>query len=227
MTIVNEAAAAPLWVALAPWFTALAALAAAVITARAVLRANARTVFVDAVTKERAQWRADVRAATEKLAERTLGLPDGKAEDLHACRTAIRLRLNPLGGEANPLDRFLLDALRRHEEACGAGEWDEAVLRLRQLEGGIQLLLKSEWEKSKREARNGEVETDEAKLAASKQALELATKAFLASRAREDLGRHFTGPSDRRGKGRIRRARRPGRLAARLARGLLGRILER
>src|SRR4051794_33593177 len=89
------------------------------IAAQASLAINDKAVFVDAVTKERATWRAEMRTAVASLIARLRASGAGIALDFmeaQRLRAEIVLRLNPAGRsddqavrDAHPHDRDLHD----------------------------------------------------------------------------------------------------------------------
>jgi hypothetical protein len=152
------------------YFTARNAMAMNEATVRASTEATSKTVFVESITKERGQWRQDLRNATADLGctlQRLLSSGDDHLPDFQRHRISVRLRLNPIGGEKNRLDQNIMDGLdrlqellavtrRRRQRTAIEGEMSE-------IEKNVQALLKQEWQKSKNEALAGKL-TDEAPL---------------------------------------------------------------
>lgn len=121
-----------------------------------------RNLLVETVTKERAAWRQEVRAATLELS-RTVLSSIGQASlssttAVHQQRLAITLRLNPSRADKHRLDREISDALHALELALERQQQVEARTQLRLVEEKVQKLLKQEWDKSKKEARTGKLE---------------------------------------------------------------------
>ena len=187
--VVGGVAASDWWTAAVPFMAVAATLLAAALAAWAALWVNGRTVFVDAVTKERAEWRADLREATAKLVGITHQWVKTREEgELHAVRTAIRLRLNPIGGNRHPLDQVLLEALWEHESAQYCRDVQKALTSLAIIQRGVQLLLKSEWEKSKNEARDGRLAAGGTDRETARQDLDAARRRFLSGQAKGTPG---------------------------------------
>lgn len=136
------------------------------ITAQASQAINDKTVFVDAVTKERATWRAELRTAAASLIARLRVSGAGTALDFmeaQRLRAEIILRLNPAGRsddqavrDAHPHDRDLHKILDELWADSGVPGEDYTALATR-LERSVQELLKQEWSVSKREAVTGEI----------------------------------------------------------------------
>ena len=146
--------------------TAAAAFAGAALAGWIALRTSRKTLFVTTVTKERAEWRRDLRIATAELvtlAHVALSNPQETLSDLHERRVSVRLRVNPRGGSAHPLDQAIMDSLAQLPEllrpALGAApDASEVLACLETLERNVQQLLKTEWDKSKLEARTGRLQ---------------------------------------------------------------------
>lgn len=123
-----------------------------------------KTLFVNTVTKERAEWRADLRAAVGDLVKRVeLALNDETRSlaEVHESRVAVRLRLNPSDAAAHVLDRLILEALEKlpGQLRPASGVIDRAKVKgtVARIECCAQRLLKKEWDKSKNEARTGDL----------------------------------------------------------------------
>lgn len=136
------------------------------IAAQANQAINDKTVFVDTVTKERATWRSDLRAAAASLVALLRASGAGNKFDLleaHRLRAEIVLRLNPAGRSADqavrdkhPHDRDLHMILDELWTDSGTPRETHTELAAR-LERSVQELLKQEWSVSKREAITGEI----------------------------------------------------------------------
>lgn len=139
---------------------------AADISAKAETKTNDKTVFVGSVTAERATWRSEMRASTSFLVGQLRSSASGVEVEwspIFETISEISLRLNPSGRSTiddernkHPLDRDIHVVL---EEILGsthktAVEHSEFAARL---ENNVALLLKREWEVSKREAEEGVV----------------------------------------------------------------------
>lgn len=140
------------------------AMAIAQVGANAVIDTNSKTVLVEAVTAERAEWRTEMRALTAELAtllrsaERCLPVDWGRVDRL---RAELRLRLNPVGrepappaGDTHDLDRRLHSTLADVGTMVVGGQVTSTSTAAR-LEDDMADLLKAEWEKSKCEAESG------------------------------------------------------------------------
>lgn len=128
---------------------------------------TAKTVLVQTVTAERAVWRAEMRDKTERLAtmlrshERGGVGPDWEQVDL--LRIGIRLRLNPIGRTApadcvdtHSADRSVHQVLE-DIAISGKSGTEQHVALANRIEEHMASLLKSEWDKSKREAVSGKL----------------------------------------------------------------------
>jgi hypothetical protein len=128
---------------------------------------TAKTVLVQTVTAERAKWRAEMRDQTERLAALLHAHERGGSkadwEHVDRLRTGIRLRLNPAGrtpspagGDTHDADRAVHHVLDAIATAGKSGTTSHAALA-DQLEEHMAVLLKGEWDKSKREAVSGKL----------------------------------------------------------------------
>lgn len=125
-----------------------------------------KTVFVDAVTKERATWRSELREAAASLIAMLRLSGAGEPFDrlkVQRLRAQIVLRLNPAGREgdertrnAHPHDRALHGTLEEVWTSDGTPDERHTDVAAR-LEKSVQLLLKQEWTVSKREAAEGRI----------------------------------------------------------------------
>lgn len=145
--------------------TACAAFAGAALAAWVALRTSQKTLFVNTVTKERAEWRRDLRLVTAELvtlAHVALNNPLETLTDLHERRVGVRLRINPNGGAKHPLDQAIMDGLAQLPQLLrphqGAPDPAQVLACLESLERNVQQLLKTEWDKSKLEARTGKLQ---------------------------------------------------------------------
>lgn len=150
------------------------------IAAQANQAINDKTVFVETVTKERAIWRAELRAAAASLIALLRAPVAGSkrnALEVHRLRAEIVLRLNPTGRsvdqavrDKHPHDRDLQEILDELWNDSGTSRKAHTDLAAR-LERSMQELLKQEWSVSKREAITGEIAgTDTAQPAAASRA---------------------------------------------------------
>lgn len=136
------------------------------IAAQANHAINDKTVFVDTVTRERATWRSELRAAAASLIALLRASGAGSEFELlevHRLRSEIVLRLNPAGRSADqavrdkhPHDHDIHTILG--ELWTDSGKPREAHTELAaRLERSVQELLKQEWSVSKSEAITGEI----------------------------------------------------------------------
>lgn len=167
MTLIFATAAAPAayWVPLlAGVFTVVAALVAALVA----LSVHRRTMFIEHVTGERATWRSELRREISILSVEVHTMLAGDAPDparFHRARVGLLMRINPDGRRTNdhPLDRkidtelgYLARAMAGGASVAELPSTRRCILaRLTQLEYAVQELLKTEWEKSKTEAKTG------------------------------------------------------------------------
>jgi len=153
----------PVSVALGGWvfsvITAVIAYKAATKNYRETTRDGDKSVYVTAVTNERAKWREELRSSvcafTKECAKATPDLPE-----MMRLKTDIILRLNPRAREPamaakHKYDAQIMNAVNRiYAFKEGNADADVSV-QLALLELGSQELLKQEWEKSKTEAVAG------------------------------------------------------------------------
>lgn len=147
-------------------FALVGSFAGAILGYRSSVTNNRKNLFVNTITKERAEWRKDLRVALSELAKTTeiaLGEPvwasatpsSERLGAFHAQRVAVKLRLNP---RVTSGDISTIEALNRLSKAVAQRHRDNALAELALIEDAIQALLKDEWEKSKTEARTGQLE---------------------------------------------------------------------
>lgn len=128
---------------------------------------TAKTVLVQTVTAERAKWRAEMRDQAERLAAllraHERGGLEADWEQVDRLRTGIRLRLNPtgrtppiVGSDTHDADRAVHQVLDGIAASGKSGTERHAALA-DQLEEYMAVLLKGEWDKSKREAVSGKL----------------------------------------------------------------------
>jgi hypothetical protein len=140
-------------------------------TAEASTETNNKTLFVTAITAERAKWRHELRLATAEFVRLAHEGLAGTAADflpkLHEHRLLIFLRVNPNANHKT--DAAILAAVKKIPGLVRDGRKDKALSCLAALETSVQTLLKAEWEKSKTEAITGKLQiTDPLVLHASK-----------------------------------------------------------
>lgn len=142
------------------------ALLGAILTAGLLYRSTMiiarRNLLVETVTKERATWRSELRAAVLELSDATHSaiarFDANSIAKVHRWRLAISLRLNPSRADKHRLDREISDVLHELELALERQRHVEARTQLLAVEKKVQELLKQEWDKSKAEARTGKLE---------------------------------------------------------------------
>lgn len=139
---------------------------AAIVSAKAELATNDKTVFVGSVTAERASWRSEMRTETSSLVGLLRTSGEGIAIEwptVFKQVSELALRLNPLGRSGNqteqdrhPLDRdihLILSEILRSTRDPKPEHHDLAT----HLEKAVALLLKQEWKVSKDEAQSGKL----------------------------------------------------------------------
>lgn len=147
----------------------LGAFAGSLLANWASLTNNRKNLFVNTVTIERAKWRQDLRLAVSELARTTevaLGEPiwamatpsSERIGAFHAQRISVSLRINPNPQPRDVLDQTILGSLKRLSAAVTDRNRAIATTELGIIEESVQKLLKQEWDKSKREARTGELD---------------------------------------------------------------------
>lgn len=146
----------------------LATIGSAALAFRAAVANNRKNLFVTTITKERAEWRKDLRLAASELARTThILLADSSASIVptaeevgafHVQRIAIRLRVNPNPDKRHHLDQAILLSLDALSRAVNDRCRETAKGELGKIEQAVQLLLKQEWDKSKTEAQTGEMQ---------------------------------------------------------------------
>lgn len=158
---VPDQALAPAATLLAPVVPLLGAILTAVLLYRSTVGVARRNLLVGTVTKERAQWREDMREAVSRLVAVALALPPSPTRAQMAAfdrlRVGVRLRLNPSRKEKDILDQRLLAALKDLRTALIEGRTVVADHQIEIIEASMQQLLKDEWDKSKDEAETGEL----------------------------------------------------------------------
>lgn len=118
-----------------------------------------KTVYVTAVTNERARWREDLRRNVSEFAKAAVE-PIPSVPELLRLKTDIILRLNPRAREPDMTEKHKFDvqvmnAVNAIYAAASTTSPQELQAHLAELERGAQELLKQEWEKSKAEAVAG------------------------------------------------------------------------
>jgi hypothetical protein len=145
---------------LVAWVAARVAVKNTLKTAGASIETNNKTLFVTAITAERAKWRQELRLTTAEFVRIAHeGLAGTAAEvlpKLHEHKVLIFLRVNP--NTKHKTDAAILAAVQKIPDLVRDGSKDEALACLAELETSVQTLLKAEWEKSKTEAISGKLQ---------------------------------------------------------------------
>lgn len=125
-----------------------------------------KSIYVAAITNERAKWRDELRKGVAKFCslsiEKELNIPA-----LQELKTDILLRLNPNAfdlplAEKHKFDRKITLSVNAIFDAVHSSNREVIPDLVKELEGSTQGLLKQEWEVSKNEAHSGQrhVEVD-------------------------------------------------------------------
>lgn len=139
--------------------TAFIAYKAATRGHRETTRDSDKTVYVTAVTNERAKWREELRRSVSEYAKAAVEAHPSVPELLRL-KTDIILRLNPRARdpgmrEKHKFDVEVMNAVNAIYATASASSTQGLQVQLAALESGAQELLKQEWEKSKAEALAG------------------------------------------------------------------------
>lgn len=119
---------------------------AALVTAIFSRIQHSKSITVRYVTEEREKWRESLKLAMSELSE-LVSLPDNDADKLKTVRkkaTYIKLCLNP-----NPKHSTDSSALGKLDEICDSPSYES----FKELEKGVQLILKHDWERVKLETQ--------------------------------------------------------------------------
>ena len=120
-----------------------------------------KSIFVTAVTNERARWRDELRKSVAEFCmlcmEEKPNIPR-----LQQVKTEITLRLNPRANEPpfsqeHKLDREIMESINELFRAVSQRNRQAIPDLIRKLETSAQEMLKQEWDKSKDEALCGKV----------------------------------------------------------------------
>ncbi|BDM64401.1 hypothetical protein NFHSH190041_18530 [Shewanella sp. NFH-SH190041] len=121
-----------------------------------------KTVFTSSVTNERAVWRSELRGGIGKYIECSLKFIEntGKLSELSSLKSLIIMRLNPKAWSysfEHRLDHAVLKSVNSIYATCEKKRLNAEKLKseIANLEKCAQELLKSEWQKSKKEAVEG------------------------------------------------------------------------
>lgn len=121
-----------------------------------------KTVFTMSVTNERAVWRSELREGIGKYIECSFKFIEstGKLSELSCLKSLIVMRLNPKAwsySSEHALDHAVLRSVNSIYATCAKDRLNLTKLKteIANLEKCAQKLLKSEWQKSKKEAVEG------------------------------------------------------------------------
>lgn len=122
-----------------------------------------KSVYVSAVTTERAKWREELRSNVALFIQ-TSSEESVDISELRRLKAEIVLRLNPRSRdpgmqEKHKYDFQIIKSIEQAVSDIGAGTNTDIVPLLITLELNAQELLKQEWEKSKAEALAGRGKT--------------------------------------------------------------------
>ncbi|EGR3111683.1 hypothetical protein DNG97_24390 [Vibrio parahaemolyticus] len=146
-------------------FIAVVAVAGVIFTAWIALQNNNKNLLIKTVTEERAKWRSELRNACAefvKLTSEHVGNANvTNTPRIRELKTHLQLRLNPSQDEKHKLDQDIIQIIKDIVSGLDAAGSKQTILdNLNDLELYVQQLLKAEWEKSKKEAKTGKLETD-------------------------------------------------------------------
>ncbi len=133
------------------------------LTALLTSRNNNKNIFINMVTRERAKWREELRRDTSEFYSLAYPYEHPKVIDkidnitrLQKLKVLIKLRLNP--DPTHKLDQSIMyDIDSIIENITSKNDNKEIMIQLTSLENNVQKLLKQEWEKTKEEARVGNI----------------------------------------------------------------------
>ena len=117
------------------------------------------TVLTQSVSSERAKWRSDMRILSSDLVSLLYQLKNTNDDKLQVefqkTRVQIRLRLNPNDG--HEYDNALLENLNYFNSFVTSNEKSQFAFsgKVEAFESTMQLLIKQEWDKSKKEVETG------------------------------------------------------------------------
>lgn len=123
---------------------------------------NDKSIFIAAVTNQRAKWREELRDSISSFCSECVKENINIAELLKA-KTQIILRLNPRardddGLEKHQFDHEIISCTSTIYQKISSKDSENIEGLIRQLQISAQELLKQEWEKSKEEAVSGIIE---------------------------------------------------------------------
>jgi hypothetical protein len=155
------------WVAVGGWLfsvvTAVIAYMAATRKYTQTTKDSDKTVYVTAVTNERAKWRDELRRNVAEYSMLSIE-PSTRLPELQRVKAEIILRLNPRAKDPGLAEKHKFDLLIINSvndiflTLTGKTTCDISKL-IADLETAAQEMLKQEWEKSKAEALSGKTDT--------------------------------------------------------------------
>jgi hypothetical protein len=141
---------------------ALIAVAGIALTAWIALKNNNKNCLIKTVTDERAKWRDEIRKVCSEFVklvfEQVTNTNKTNTARIHQLKTHMQLRLNPSENSKHKPDQDIIEVVSNIVNSLDQPNCNEAILRkLGELQLKVQKLLKSEWEKSKEEAKTGKL----------------------------------------------------------------------
>lgn len=120
-----------------------------------------KSIYVVAVTNERAKWREELRKSVAEFCMLSIE-SEPNVPKLLQVKIDIILRLNPRANDAalaqkHKFDREIKESVNAIFETVKSSNVPVVLDQIIKLEGAAQELLKQEWEKSKTEAFAGKV----------------------------------------------------------------------
>ena len=119
-----------------------------------------KSIYVAAVTNERARWRSELRENVSEYCKLSIE-KNANLGNLQQVKTQIILRLNPRANDTDGLqkhkfDREIIENVNAIFSLLSVSMKDDISTLVKKLEISAQELLKQEWDKSKTEACSGE-----------------------------------------------------------------------
>ncbi len=141
--------------------TVVAAILSAIISAIVSVRNNNRNAKYEYITKERSQWRKEIREIAVEL-EKAKNPYDKKNKNAAYVREVLaklKVRINANGmyeDATNKQDRHIWERIHTIDNYCGrvtddVEDWDRLEEELEYLIRDLSLLLKDDWERCKKE----------------------------------------------------------------------------
>ncbi|WP_345867897.1 hypothetical protein [Shewanella algae] len=141
---------------------AIIAVVGVFITARVALKNNNKSLLIKTVTDERAIWRKELREACAEFVKLTYEQMNNSSVSnkprINELKAHLKLRVNPSSDDKHHLDKAIIalsqELVNMLEKETSK---NDIQVKLVELEGKVQELLKQEWDKSKGEALTGEL----------------------------------------------------------------------